>query len=748
MSRFAFFTAAFLFLLLLSCEKKVEQHEEALAYKSFLDIPGITASEIEAVEAFKAKNTSFVYGMLLNIESFNGENDEIKGYAALLCNYLTELLGISFKPAIYKWDDLLSGLADGSIDFTGELTANDERRKTYYMTDAIAERTVKSFRLKDAEPISQIIASRLPRYGFLNGSITLSMVSLLSDHEFEPSIVPNHNAVHDALVSGQIDAFLDENGVEAIFDAYDDVVSIDFLPLIYNSVSLTTQKQELEPIISIVQKMLQSGHISYLIKLYENGYQEYVKSKLARSFSEEEREYIRKTPVVSFAAEFDNYPVSFYNKHENQWQGVAFDALEEVKKLTGLSFKAANAPGTEWLDLLKMLEEGNVSMVTELIRSKDRESRFLWSETSLMQNRYALISKLEHPDINVNDVLRMKVGLTKGSAYAELFKIWFPSHSNAMEFESTEQTLYALKTGEIDMFMTSQKMLLTMTNYMEQPGYKVNILFDRTFESLLGFNKDERILSSILEKTLKLVNINRINDRWAHKTYDYRIKLAESQFLWLVCAAVLFFCVIVLLFVLYKRIQNEEKWLEGLVQRRTAELSEQRKLLEYMSLTDQLTGLPNRRNFDMRLDLGWRMAIREKQPISFFMLDIDDFKTYNDSYGHQQGDQVLRMIAKTIERTLKRPGDFAARWGGEEFAVLLYNTGTNGALKIAESIRANVENIKMPMPNGSLAQLTVSVGINTQAPVHGDSLESFISIADKELYKAKEAGKNRVSCFS
>jgi diguanylate cyclase (GGDEF)-like protein len=455
-------------------------------------------------------------------------------------------------------------------------------------------------------------------------------------------------------------------------------------------------------------------------------------------FSEEEREYIRKNPVVHFAAEFDNYPVSFYNKHDKQWQGIVFDVLKKVETLTGMSFEVANEPSSSWADILKMLEDGKVPMISELIRSKERENRFLWSETALMKSNHVLISKLEHPYISMNEILYMKVGFSKGTAHEELFKLWFPNHSNYTEYENQISAFKALELGEIDLFMTGQNVLLTMINYMELPGYKINVLFDRTYESLLGFNKNERILRSILEKTLQQVDVEKISEQWRRKTYDYRIKLAEVRFQWLIGVAVLFLCIIILLLVLYKRIRSEEKRLETLVQQRTAEIDEQRKLLEYMSLTDTLTDLPNRRNFDMRLDIEWRSAIREKQAISFLMIDIDDFKKYNDKYGHQHGDEVLRTIAKTIEHTLKRPGDFVARWGGEEFAVILSNTSSGGALKIAELIRENVEK----------TSVTVSIGVNTQAPDQGSSLKYFVSIADKELYRAKENGKNRVCVTS
>jgi diguanylate cyclase (GGDEF)-like protein len=733
-----------IFLLLLSCEEHVDLPPDGLVYESFRDIPGITASEIEAIEALRAKNASFVYGMLLGIEAFHGMDGEIKGYSSLFCQRLTELFGISFKPEVFEWNDLLAGLADGRIDFAGNLTATEERRKTYYMTDAIAERSIKYFRLKDAAPIPQILTERLPRYGFLDGATTLNLVSLFSEHEFEPFPMPNSRVAYDSLKSGQIDAFLVENSVEAFFDAYDDIVSTNFLPLTYNSVSLATQKSELAPVISAVQKMLRSGQNKNLVELYNQGYQEYAKSKLLRSFTEEEREYIRKNPVVPFAAEFDNYPISFYNKHEEQWQGVVFDVIQRLEELTGLNFEVANAPDADFPELLKNLENGEVPIISELLKAKDREGRFIWPETPLMQDDRALVSRLEYPDIEISEVLYAKVGLTKGTGHTWLFKNWFPNHPNTVEFENANDAFKALEQGEIDMFMTSQNRVLVMTNYMDQPGYKVNILFNRSYESFFGFNKDEHVLRSIVDKTLAHVDVKRIAERWKHKTYDYRVKVAESRFLWVIGSSVLFFCVIILLLVLYRTNRTEGKRLEALVQKRTEELESQHELLEYMSLTDPLTNLPNRRNFDMRLDIEWRIAIREKQKISFLMLDIDHFKIYNDKYGHQQGDKILCLIARTIEGTLKRPGDFAARWGGEEFAVLLSNTSASGASKIAESIRVNVEKINVSMVSNSIDKLTISIGVNTQAPEQNSSLETFISIADKELYKAKETGRNQV----
>jgi diguanylate cyclase (GGDEF)-like protein len=169
----------------------------------------------------------------------------------------------------------------------------------------------------------------------------------------------------------------------------------------------------------------------------------------------------------------------------------------------------------------------------------------------------------------------------------------------------------------------------------------------------------------------------------------------------------------------------------------------QLRAIERLSLIDQLTNIPNRRCFDQHLQMEWKQAMREKTPISLLMLDIDDFKNVNDTYGHQQGDIVLQMVAQTFPQAFRRPIDFAARWGGEEFIALLPNTHMEGAMEIAEKIRADIEKKETPCSEG-IIKITISIGVNSLVPSQNSSLNVFISKADKALYAAKEAGKNKV----
>lgn len=174
---------------------------------------------------------------------------------------------------------------------------------------------------------------------------------------------------------------------------------------------------------------------------------------------------------------------------------------------------------------------------------------------------------------------------------------------------------------------------------------------------------------------------------------------------------------------------------------------EQMRTIERLGLIDVLTNITNRRGFDNQITMEWGRAIREKESVSLLMIDIDRFKEFNDTYGHQQGDVILKAVAGVLESTLKRPTDFTARWGGEEFAVLLPSVKSDGALKVAERIRKSIEDMTIPSINSHTSlSVTVSIGVDSAAPVIDSEISDFIERADKALYAAKEAGRNRV-CY-
>ncbi|MFH1982646.1 MAG: diguanylate cyclase [Pseudomonadota bacterium] len=174
-------------------------------------------------------------------------------------------------------------------------------------------------------------------------------------------------------------------------------------------------------------------------------------------------------------------------------------------------------------------------------------------------------------------------------------------------------------------------------------------------------------------------------------------------------------------------------------------LSEANEILARQAAIDGLTGVANRRRFDELLDLEWRRMMREENPLSLIMCDIDHFKAYNDTYGHLTGDACLKQVATAIRSALHRPGDLVARYGGEEFVVLLPNTPVEGAMHLAESIQQAISGLNIAHAASAVApRVTVSLGVATRVPSGGVAPVHLIAIADSALYDAKDQGRNRV----
>jgi len=168
------------------------------------------------------------------------------------------------------------------------------------------------------------------------------------------------------------------------------------------------------------------------------------------------------------------------------------------------------------------------------------------------------------------------------------------------------------------------------------------------------------------------------------------------------------------------------------------------RTIERIALMDPLTKICNRRGFDKHFDLEWRKAISQKHPISFMIIDADKFKSYNDTWGHPQGDVLLQTVANVFKSAERDSSDCAARWGGEEFVMLLPNTDIDGAAEVAEKVREKVAALVIPTEDGTKTTVTVSIGVNSVVPDVETSIADFVSNADQALYKAKESGRNRV----
>ena len=563
------------------------QQTTQLQYASgdFSHILGITPDEEMAIEGLRQRDTPVIFGMLRSTEAFPLEDGTIDGFAALFSEWMTQRFGIRFEPHIYDWDHLIAGLNSGDIHFTVELPPSSAIQNKYFMSSPMIERAVKNFRLRGSEPLAEIARTRPVRYAFFAGSTIQPLVEKTLDHEAEFFTIYTHVEALRLLHLGHVDSVVTEEHSSAFFP--NAIVSEAFSPIIYIPVSLATARRDMRPIITAFDKSLKSGDYAHILRLHKEGDLAYRRQLLYSSLDYLLQNYLiqlqQDEKPVPIVAPGSLYPHVFYNEAENEWQGIAVDVLREISSLTGITFEIINKPDTRWPILLDQLEAGEAHIFASLINSPDRVPRFLWTDEPFSVDYYALLSRLDHENITINEVLGAKVGLLKGSAYTDVFHVWFPEHRSSTEYIYLQDVFTALENGDIDFFMASRNTLLNIINYQGNPGVKANIMFDQAFSTYLAFNAQQHSLRDIVSRAQDMVDTDRITGEWTRKVFDYRNKMIRAQLPYLWGGGILLVCVLALVLTLLTRNRQMQKKMEATVEERTYELRVQTEMARVAS---------------------------------------------------------------------------------------------------------------------------------------------------------------------
>jgi len=557
-----FFCGIFLFLTVFTSCKQKQKHDEAalVIYHSYIDVPGITKQEIAVVEALQKENRTLIYGMAPSTEAFVDENGNVSGYSALFCDWLTELFGIKFDLRILEWVELTEELKNGEIDFSVHLTPDDENLDNFFMTEPIAERQFITTRLNGSQSIDQIAQRRTPRFAFIRNYPTESIIASVTKPGYYDVVwVNDYNEAYQVLESGNADAFISVSASEANFITRRNLIHEDYSPLTFFPASMATVKPELKEIISILNKALKNKGMLYLKKLYNAGYDEYKRYKFLVSLDEDEKAFLRNTDSVPIAVQPFNYPVVFYDSREKKWDGIAIELLQEVKKVTGLSFNVVNDENAGMQDLIRMLLEGKAHILSDLIKTDEREPFFIWGNYKFMEDQYVLLSKTKFPNVSINEIPFSRIALRGGTAHTEMFRKWFPNSEYTSEYSVMEDAFLALEKDEVDLLMGAKSHLLYYSNYNYFSGYKANYLFNHFYEAAFAFNKDQEMLRSIIDKALSIVDTEVIVEQWLTRTYDYRTRMLEAQFPLFIGAIVLSLIVLALTVVLFIRSRRQSQ---------------------------------------------------------------------------------------------------------------------------------------------------------------------------------------------
>lgn len=443
------------------------------------------------------------------------------------------------------------------------------------------------------------------------------------------------------------------------------------------------------------------------------------KPSTALQLNQQEQSYLDGLDAIPMCTDPDWMPYEAINKSGKQI-GIMSDFYKLWSQKIGKPVKLI--PTTTWLQTLKYFKAGKCLLLSSAQQTPERKS-FLMVTQPFITYAFAIATQ---PDtefiVDMHQVLDKQFVMVAGYAGIDIMRNKYPN-IHIKTVSSAEQGLKMVEKGKAFGFIDTvpsinYQMLEHGISYIKLSG-----VLDEHYSMSVGVRVGQPLLLSIFNKVIASTTDTerqRILKNWLSVDYDYRF---NYKLMWqaLAVLSVLLIC----LFIRYR-----------LVHKYNRKLQKVNRQLEYLSHNDHLSGLPNRYLLHKTFQLEVARSKRNKKPFSVMMMDVDWFKRINDSYGHDAGDDVIKKMAFLLLSNI-RENDAVGRWGGEEFLIICPETGDEGAFRLGEHLRQQVEQYDF----GVDLPLTVSVGIAEFRL--NETMESCLKRADTALYQAKHTGRNK-----
>lgn len=445
-------------------------------------------------------------------------------------------------------------------------------------------------------------------------------------------------------------------------------------------------------------------------------------------FSQKEKQYLQSKKEIKMCIDPNWMP--FEAIKDGEHIGMTKEYFNLIEKILSTKITLIDTKSwTESIEYAKMRECDIFSLAMETPNRK----KYMNFTKPYLEVPTVITTQLTKPFMDdVENYLRYSLGITKGFAMIEVLKEEYP-HIKLVEFDSLEDGLNAVRRGEIYGYIDN----LISSGYAIQKNYigelKIVGKFNYTWNLSIGVRNDDIQLLSIFNKAIDSIKndqYRKIINKWLSVQYEKSIDFSS---IW----EIVVFISALILFLIYRQYE---------LRKYTRVLEEKEKQLKILSTTDALTGLHNRRYFDSIMHDEFSRAMRKGDSLVFAMFDIDNFKKYNDIYGHQLGDEVIKKVAAVLEKYSRRFGDYAFRIGGEEFALILQNQKNEDMSVFFDKILKEIEWFNVEHSgNSEYNVVTVSAGINHIEKIEKLDLEKIYRETDKLLYEAKNKGRNQVS---
>ncbi len=447
-------------------------------------------------------------------------------------------------------------------------------------------------------------------------------------------------------------------------------------------------------------------------------------------------------------------PMTRYEKDQNTYSGIAADVLCFIAQQTGLRYEFLVSPEVTVADKIKQVQAAQADVFVPLSRTPERASKGIFT-ASYYASQYAAIARKGRRLVlgSSAELAQYRVGFVGGVALEPILKSIVPAAQlRSFDASVVGQGLFqALRDGEIDVAVFNK-------DFFSEERYRYDLFdlevvqtlseFPRAYSFYFSPTPEHQRAVALLDRYLAVMDISESLE--AHEMGERQLMeryVVQRSQRTLLLAAVLVAALLAL--ASYVALRKHRSLALRLATSHAQVLAQQQALqaaneaLERLSQTDGLTQLANRRHFDQALQREHGRYQHTGAALSLLLLDVDDFKSVNDHYGHAVGDDYLRAVARVLESSTAHTTDLVARYGGEEFVCLLPDTDHASACALAEHIRFAVAQLDLPNALANIPYLTVSIGAATlQGGEH--SAQALLARADAQLYVAKQTGRNRV----
>ena len=446
--------------------------------------------------------------------------------------------------------------------------------------------------------------------------------------------------------------------------------------------------------------------------------------------STQENAYLKKKKVIRMCVDPDWMPLEAIKN--GKYVGIGSEYFSLFEKKFSLPIELVETK--KWSESLAYAKERKCDIVAMINKTRVRE-KFLNFTDPYLKVSVAMATKQDRPYISDLKQLKNKsVAIVKGYAFINYVKLNYPN-LRIVEVKNMQEGLQRVTEGKVYGYVDALPVLVRELQSKYANTLKILDVLKNRWKFNIGVRNDDKMLYNIMQKAANSVDDQtqlQILNKYMPVMYD--AKEDNSKLYLLIAFFAIIFGIGMLFYLKLLRLKNKILKQKNALLKSYAIIRERERELKLLATTDYLTKLYNRRAFGEISESIFHLAKREKEKFSIVMLDIDDFKKVNDTYGHKAGDDVLVNLSNTLKE-MSRESDIVCRYGGEEFILLLPKTDVKGAYFIAQKIKKAVEKL----------HFTVSLGVSEVDLEHDKNIEAVIKRADDALYESKRNGKNRVT---